>query len=64
MLLGCSQMVFRRSLKQGGQTVIVVDSEVTHLGQKGRHEALGAEKTSASCKQGVMSSFHLPQRHP
>lgn len=44
--------------------MIVADSKVTHLGQEGRHEALGAETTSASCKQGVMQPLHLPQQHP
>lgn len=55
---------FSPMTKTRAQTAIVADREATHLGQEGRHEALGAEATSASCKQGVMSTFHLPQRHP
>lgn len=43
---------------------LTIDSKVTRLGLEGCQKAHDVEGTSASCKQCVMSIFHLPPLHP
>lgn len=43
---------------------LTTESKVSNLHSAGSQVALTTEGTSASCKQCVMSIFHLPPQHP